>query len=415
PQHCTTKDNLRTRQKGFKISELPKTFQDAVVVTRELSVQYLWVDSLCILQDSDSDWEQESIRMEQVFASAYCTIAATSAENSDAGFLDKPVNNQAIYVQHQPGQYTYVSANLADFDNDVNEANINRRAWIMQERLLSPRTIHFSRNQIYGEYGKGVYAGENIFLMCERETQHYFKLDPQFPDRLRSSSFDAILKLLQSLIEDYTQCDISVPTDRAVAISGLMLRIGKSLPCSVHHGIIEWYRHRTLLWQRSPGPKTGKTGRIKYTSSKVPSWSWMAFEWPVEFVHDKYGDLDLINGLELSTQNPTAAVEYLMATVWEFADSGMTIEEKSDGVRHELVDTIGSKKGWINIGEEDSLPTVQCVVVVAKRKRVHVDGYLYFVLFVRPFLNQDGYERLGIGMLRKDCGLRQKVKKGYIY
>ncbi|KAI3318796.1 heterokaryon incompatibility [Xylariaceae sp. AK1471] len=76
PPHCTIKDNVKRCRKGFKLSELPKTFQDAIEVTHELGVQYLWIDSICIIQGRHDDWEQGSKLMEQVFASAYCTTSA---------------------------------------------------------------------------------------------------------------------------------------------------------------------------------------------------------------------------------------------------------------------------------------------------------------------------------------------------
>jgi hypothetical protein len=87
PRHCTTYGNLSARLNGFSLSELPETFQDAVRVTRELGIGYLWIDSLCIIQWNADDWKREAGRMEDVFASAYCTIAATSAVDSNAGFL----------------------------------------------------------------------------------------------------------------------------------------------------------------------------------------------------------------------------------------------------------------------------------------------------------------------------------------
>ena len=162
-QFCTTQDNIVQRLRGFSISDLPKTFQDAVKVTRELRVPYLWIDSLCIIQyeDNEEDWKRESKRMEKVFSLAYCTIAATSAVDSKAGFLKRNVSTECVFVQNASGGRFYICAGMDDFNNDVEKAQLNTRAWVMQERVLSRRTIHFSNNQIYWECGEGVYC-ENL-------------------------------------------------------------------------------------------------------------------------------------------------------------------------------------------------------------------------------------------------------------
>ena len=164
PQFCTTDGNVEARKNGFRMSELPKTFQDAVRVTRELGIEYLWIDSLCIIQWNAEDWKHEADRMEDVFASAYCTIAATSAVDSNAGFLARNRSTEYVRVQDTAGNQVYVCAHMDDFENDVEQAELNKRAWVMQERVLAKRTIHFSANQTYWECGEGVYC-ENLTIM----------------------------------------------------------------------------------------------------------------------------------------------------------------------------------------------------------------------------------------------------------
>lgn len=163
---CTTKDNIDHRLSGFSISDLPKTFQDAIMVTRELNLQYLWIDSLCIIQDGDGgeDWEKECKLMESVFISAHCTIAATSARNMKDGFLVQRASPEYLYVRSISGRKYFICAGSDDFESDVDKAELNKRAWVMQERVLSRRTIHFSTNQMYWECNIGVYC-ENLTKM----------------------------------------------------------------------------------------------------------------------------------------------------------------------------------------------------------------------------------------------------------
>ena len=164
PAWATLRGNLEERCHGFQLSSLPGTLKDAVEVSRQLGIQYLWIDSLCIIQDSDEDWETESKRMESVFALAYCTIAATAAEHCESGFLNRTELTDGIDVQNITGEDNATSIQSIDFDRDTSQAPLNRRAWVMQERYLSPRTIHFCTNRVYGECGEGVYAGKNVWL-----------------------------------------------------------------------------------------------------------------------------------------------------------------------------------------------------------------------------------------------------------
>jgi hypothetical protein len=154
----STQSTIENLCKGIEFDLLPKTFQDAIVVTRRLGVQYLWIDSLCIIQNDDDDWIRESKKMEAVFASAYCTIAATSAKDSTEGFLIP--RSAKEYVRLQDGAdsqlYVYVGTGGEIFDRDVEKGELNKRAWVLQERALSRRTIHFTTEQTYWECGSVV-------------------------------------------------------------------------------------------------------------------------------------------------------------------------------------------------------------------------------------------------------------------
>jgi hypothetical protein len=102
--------------------------------------------------------------MESVFASAYCIIAATSTVGPKTGFLARNEGTDYIHVENTSGRRFYACTDMDDFENDVEGSQLNTRAWVMQERVLAQRTIHFSNNQAYWECGEGVYC-ENLCRM----------------------------------------------------------------------------------------------------------------------------------------------------------------------------------------------------------------------------------------------------------
>jgi hypothetical protein len=87
----TTKSNITMLRKRLDMSTLPKTFRDAIEITRALGVKYLWIDSLCILQDDMEDWENESARMTRVYHDAYLVLAASQSESASGGFWIQPI------------------------------------------------------------------------------------------------------------------------------------------------------------------------------------------------------------------------------------------------------------------------------------------------------------------------------------
>jgi hypothetical protein len=151
----TLTSNLETFKEGIEVRSLPRTFRQAVEITRSLRVQYLWIDSLCIVQDDPEDWDHESKLMEQVFSSAYITIAATCSNGTNDGFLKERPERICIKMIKGDAFY-FVCEAIDNFVIDVEQAELNKRGWVLQERALSRRTIHFTDKQCYWECGGGV-------------------------------------------------------------------------------------------------------------------------------------------------------------------------------------------------------------------------------------------------------------------
>jgi hypothetical protein len=161
---------LELWQKHIDVRMLPRTFQDAVKITRSLGIRYLWVDALCIIQDDEDDLQAQIGKMEDVFRSAYVTLSATCATGSDDGFIRpnrKLRNHCPLSYAHRPGSLDmiYLCDPIDDFERHVEQSALSKRGWVFQERALSRRIIHFTEVQVYWECGTGI--------RCETLTRLY--------------------------------------------------------------------------------------------------------------------------------------------------------------------------------------------------------------------------------------------------
>lgn len=155
PAFSTTTMNIEDFKSEIPFGSLPLTFKHAVRTTRELGLCFLWIDSLCIVQGPGGDFDQESERMESVFSSAYCVVAASSALGQHDGFLKARQSNDILIMQ--TGERTlYASPFVDNFHRDVLEGSLSQRGWVLQERALARRTIYFTDRQTYWECGDGV-------------------------------------------------------------------------------------------------------------------------------------------------------------------------------------------------------------------------------------------------------------------
>lgn len=146
--------NLEAFLHGIDMGSLPATFRDAVFVTRQLGIRYLWIYSLCIIQDDETDIAGETRNLEKIFSNAYCVVAASSALNVSDGFLQPPRARAAVRVVAADDEPPMSVCEIIDnFEHDVDASPLSRRAWAFMERCFSRRTIFFTSSQRYWQCG----------------------------------------------------------------------------------------------------------------------------------------------------------------------------------------------------------------------------------------------------------------------
>ena len=141
---------------GIEISALPANFRDAIWVARQLGLSYLWIDSLCIVQDDTEDWMRESIRMAEVYTHAAFNIAATSSADVDGGLFSKRPRSRlsecyvnASWSDRSPTPYRVRAKSL--WETKINSSPLMQRAWVLQESLLAQRNIYFAQGEVFWE------------------------------------------------------------------------------------------------------------------------------------------------------------------------------------------------------------------------------------------------------------------------
>ncbi|KAJ0417593.1 heterokaryon incompatibility protein-domain-containing protein [Aspergillus carlsbadensis] len=284
----TTKENIHSLKRGFSVSILEQTLQDAIQVARDLDMRYIWIDGLCIIQNDTLDWEREVTMMADVYNNTEVTIAAFSAVNVKEGFLHP--RTPVPFTQHwtdESGSTTSLAARprvvtgLHALDhNPFGPGNpfldpVQRRGWCFQEEILSRRLIIYSTNEIQ--------------WLCRSETRcECSRLDA---GNTTSTPFTSYLSQLRQdpfgfwaeKFPEYTERAFTCWRDRLPAISGIASTIRSLTSSNYVAGI--WLNDftRSLSWTASPADI--KPCSPMYTA---PSFSWTSINSPIYEFDDRY-------------------------------------------------------------------------------------------------------------------------------
>jgi heterokaryon incompatibility protein (HET) len=313
----TTTSTLAERIEGIAMESLSNTFRDAVEVARQMNVRYLWIDSLCIIQNDLVDWEKESAKMGSYYSNALFNIAAVSSGNGSGG----------LFTSHNPHEMTpcpitvvfpskdsirdgkkiegFLRAN-SGWDPALQVAGFQRpplwqRAWVLQERLLSNRLLMFSSMQMswkcrQEEASESVPEGsqrhadmtstdeilqlvlmglKKLPLMAQVVVQEIVDSEWEGEEENAAHEYGTeesiqVYNAWYDLVSLYTKCELTIASDIFPAISGIASDIASATQDRYVAGL--WTRdiHRGLLWS-APDSTISKPDLRQY---RAPSWSW---------------------------------------------------------------------------------------------------------------------------------------------
>ena len=158
-KHTTWQSTIRENLEGIPVSQLPKTFRDAIAIARVLHIRYLWVDSLCIVQDSASDWAKHVSKMAQIYQHGLLTLAAGASSDDDGGFFaevpEKWKTQYRFQLDVEDAQYEFHCRHVVDHPDAgwpcKETLPLMERGWCFQERLLSKRYLCFGSKEVLWE------------------------------------------------------------------------------------------------------------------------------------------------------------------------------------------------------------------------------------------------------------------------
>lgn len=288
--------NLSAFRREIPFNKLSKTFQHSITIARHMKVPYLWIDSLCIIQDSPSDWLGESATMASVYSNSCFNISAAHAPNGDAGCFTTRDPTVLVPLQlNVPWAGMGTSAGLHFvlekdwWQRHVNTSPLFRRAWVFQEQVLSKRNLIFGdvevlfvcREMVASEqFPSGIPTGmdgpelrEAGKWMKEPVRNHApsWASDQDGPGKNDLNDSQSVLDLWHTLVAEFAQGILTFESDKLIAFSAIAMRMSQHTRSEYLAGLWRKYLPGQLLWFSYTQDTNLQPRPSEYVA---PSWSW---------------------------------------------------------------------------------------------------------------------------------------------
>ncbi|KAL0947866.1 hypothetical protein HGRIS_010501 [Hohenbuehelia grisea] len=283
--HKTTKANIVSYHSFIDPATLPSTILDAINVTHRLGLPYLWIDSLCIIQDSDEDKDHELTRMRNVYTDAYVTIIAASATRVSEGFLQPRTDTLGPAAVALPfllpdalGEIHLSSWLITTPKYEPSSEPLHTRGWCMQEYFLSPRELIFASHTLQYRCRistRNIAGANNPWWISSARDPPPFSGLPR-PPKTRKEIED-VRGAWKAVVENYIKRGLSRSDDKLVALASLAEEFHDVVQAPYLAGLWRSTILPDMLWSKdrahhfTPRPK----------SYRAPSWSWAALDGPI--------------------------------------------------------------------------------------------------------------------------------------
>jgi len=447
----STKETLPGFMQGIPMEELPRTARDAIKLCRHLKIPYLWIDALCIIQDDEDDWIRESSRMCDVYSSSTLTIAAARSRGSRGGIFGPQWFGSSERQNTFSFRGTQVYARMNPLDDHLgnplainvsgqesglqaekswmlrpDELPLARRAWTVQERVLSRRVLYYTADELWWECDS-CWACECGWANSSKEREDDedgadVSFDPvQDANRgsfswLRDLRHDEHLKLenaykkWSSIVTLFSAGNLTFASDKLPALSGLAQQFQRALRARFDvsddylAGMWRQDLGQELLWiigpyvgPARPGPHPREVG--------IPTWSWASVNGVISHAWEEQENglhplfRILTASVELATSDHTGGVRGGKLVV----ESRVTHGHALAGVPHpgqilaslELKPSGSSKSFYADCpGELDAEETYTCMAAAGGG----TGGSEWFMVLRASRRVEGAYERVGLGV-----------------